>query len=41
MENKDDPAHQQAMQEMMELDPAAQQAKMDGWRVEFDALPHE
>lgn len=41
MEVKDDPAHQEAMNDMMKLDPAAQQAKMEGWRAEFDALPHE
>jgi len=41
MEQKDDPAHQTAMNEMMQLDTAAQQAKMDWWRAEFDALPHE
>jgi len=29
MEQKDDPAHQTAMNEMMQLDTAAQQAKMD------------
>lgn len=41
MEMKDDPAHQAAMNEMMWLDPTAQQAKMKGWEAEFDALPHE
>ncbi len=40
MEVKDDPAHQQAMQEMMSLDPQAQQARYATRKAEFDELPH-